>query len=100
MSRFAAGRLERGLNKQRSIRFIGERRRKIPPGESVRQHVADNLYAIRFKFFTLTQNVFTGWTIIAGETTVDATGETNAGFRNCRGPRPKRRPSCNCMCSD
>ena len=75
----AAGRLERGLNKQRSIRFIGERRRKIPPGESVWQHVADNLYAIRFKFFTLTQNVFTGWTIIAGETTVDATGETNAG---------------------
>ena len=61
------------------MRFIRERRRKIPPGESVRQHVADNLYAIRFKFFTLTQNVFTGWTIIAGETTVDATGNAFMG---------------------
>ena len=25
------------------------------------------------------QNVFTGWTIIAGETTVDATGNANTG---------------------
>jgi hypothetical protein len=32
------------------------------------------------KTFTFdAQNVFTGWTIVAGELTVDATGNTNAG---------------------
>ena len=50
------------------------------PGEGVWRHTTNNTYAFRFKFFTFNpQNVFTGWTIIAGETTVDATGETNAG---------------------
>ena len=38
----------------------------------------DHNYAFRFKDFTFNaQNVFTGWVIIAGETTVD--GDANAG---------------------
>ncbi len=50
------------------------------PGEGVWRHTIDNDYAFRFKFFTFNaQNVFTGWTIIAGETTVDETGNANAG---------------------
>ena len=50
------------------------------PGEGVWRHTTDNNYAFRFKFFTFNSlNVFTGWTIIAGETTVDATGNANAG---------------------
>src|SRR5207302_9477813 len=50
------------------------------PGEGVWRHTTDNAYAFRFKFFTFnSQNVFTGWTIIAGETTVDETGNANAG---------------------
>ena len=50
------------------------------PGEGVWRHTTDHNYAFRFKFFTFNaQNVFTGWTIIAGETTVDNTGDTNAG---------------------
>jgi hypothetical protein len=50
------------------------------PGEGVWRHTTDNNYAFSFKFFTFNaQNVFTGWTVIAGETTVDATGETNGG---------------------
>ena len=50
------------------------------PGEGVWRHSTDNAYAFRFKFFTFNaQNVFTGWTIIAGETTVDRTGNANAG---------------------
>ena len=50
------------------------------PGEGVWRHSTDNAYAFRFKFFTFNaQNVFTGWTIIAGETTVDETGNANAG---------------------
>src|SRR6266487_3755262 len=50
------------------------------PGEGVWSHTTDNAYAFRFKFFTFnTSNVFTGWTIIAGETTVDSTGNANAG---------------------
>ena len=50
------------------------------PGEGVWRHSTDNAYAFRFKFFTFnTSNVFTGWTIIAGETTVDNTGDANAG---------------------
>src|SRR5256714_6140044 len=48
------------------------------PGEGVWRHTTDHNYAFRFKFFTFNaQNVFTGWTIIAGETTVD--GDANAG---------------------
>jgi hypothetical protein len=50
------------------------------PGEGVWNHTTDHNYAFRFKFFTFnTSNVFTGWTIIAGETTVDRTGDANAG---------------------
>jgi hypothetical protein len=50
------------------------------PGEGVWRHTTDNNYAFSFKFFTFnSENVFTGWTVIAGETTVDATGETHAG---------------------
>jgi len=54
------------------------------PGEGVWRQATDNNtdnnYAFRFKFFTFNSlNVFTGWTIIAGKTTVDATGNANAG---------------------
>ncbi len=50
------------------------------PGEGVWRHTTDNNYAFRFKFFTFNSlNVFTGWTIIAGETTVDSTGHANTG---------------------
>ena len=50
------------------------------PGEGVWRHTTDNTYAFSFKFFTFNpQNVFTGWTIIAGETTVDSTGDANTG---------------------
>ena len=50
------------------------------PGEGVWSLVADHTYAFRFKFFTFnTSNVFTGWTIIAGTTTVNSTADTNAG---------------------
>jgi hypothetical protein len=50
------------------------------PGEGVWRHTTDHTYAFRFKFFTFNaQNVFTGWTIIAGETTVDETGNANTG---------------------
>jgi hypothetical protein len=54
--------------------------RSFPPGEGVWRHTTDNNYAFRFKFFTFSpQNVFTGWTIISGETTVDETGDANTG---------------------
>jgi hypothetical protein len=50
------------------------------PGEGVWRHTTDSNYAFSFKFFTFSpQNVFTGWTIIAGETNVDKTGNANAG---------------------
>src|SRR5438094_9184769 len=50
------------------------------PGEGVWRHTTNNNYAFRFKFFTFNpQNIFTGWTIIAGETTVDSTGNANTG---------------------
>src|SRR6266513_548551 len=49
-------------------------------GKGVWSHTTDNTYAFRFKDFTFNaQNVFTGWVIIAGETTVDETGNANAG---------------------
>ena len=49
-------------------------------GKGVWSHTTDHNYAFRFKFFTFnTSNVFTGWTIIAGETTVDKTGNANSG---------------------
>jgi len=50
------------------------------PGQGVWRLVGGNNYAFRFKFFTFnTSNVFTGWTIIAGELTVGATGNANSG---------------------
>src|SRR5712675_2787087 len=50
------------------------------PGEGVWSHTTDHDFAFRFKFFTFdAQNVFTGWTIISGETTVDTTGNANSG---------------------
>src|SRR5437867_4017690 len=49
-------------------------------GKGVWSHTTDNTYAFRFKDFTFnTSNVFTGWVIITGETTVDATGSANSG---------------------
>jgi hypothetical protein len=49
-------------------------------GKGVWSHTTDTTYAFRFKDFTFNaQNIFTGWVIIAGETTVDATGNANAG---------------------
>src|SRR5215470_5501338 len=46
------------------------------PAEGVWRHATDNTYAFRMKSFTFdAQNVFTGWTIIAGELTVDQTGD-------------------------
>ena len=49
-------------------------------GKGVWSHTTDSSYAFRFKDFTFNaQNVFTGWVIIAGETTVDETGNANAG---------------------
>jgi hypothetical protein len=49
-------------------------------GKGVWSHTTDSTYAFRFKDFTFnTSNVFTGWVIITGETTVDETGNANAG---------------------
>jgi hypothetical protein len=49
-------------------------------GKGVWSHTADSTYAFPFKDFNFNaQNVFTGWTIITGETTVDATGNANSG---------------------
>ena len=56
------------------------------PGEGVWRHTTDHNYAFRFKFFTFnSQNVFTGWTIIAGETTVDDDRRRQCGVRNRQG---------------
>jgi hypothetical protein len=50
------------------------------PAQGVWRHISDNNYAFRLKAFTFNpQNVFTGWSIIAGEITVDATGNANSG---------------------
>jgi hypothetical protein len=50
------------------------------PAEGVWRHIADNTYAFRMKSFTFNaQNVFTGWSIIAGELTVDSTGDVFTG---------------------
>ena len=49
-------------------------------GQGVWEHVSDNTYAFRLKAFSFNaQNVFTGWTIIAGELTVDHTGDVFTG---------------------
>jgi hypothetical protein len=50
------------------------------PGEGVWRHTTDNNYAFRIKAFTFNaQNVFTGWSIISGELTVDQTGDAFTG---------------------
>jgi hypothetical protein len=50
------------------------------PGEGVWSHTTDNNYAVRFKYFTFnTSNVFTGWTIITAQLTVDYTGDADTG---------------------
>ncbi len=50
------------------------------PAQGVWRRVSDNTYAFRLKAFTFNaQNVFTGWTIIAGEITVDQSGDGNSG---------------------
>jgi hypothetical protein len=49
-------------------------------GKGVWSHTIDSSYAFRFKDFTFNSSyVLTGWVIISGETTVDATGNANAG---------------------
>jgi hypothetical protein len=49
-------------------------------GKGVWSHTTASNYAFRFKDFTFNaQNIFTGWVIITGETTVDETGNANAG---------------------
>jgi len=49
-------------------------------GQGVWSHTTGSNYAFRFKGFTFNaQNVLTGWTIIAGEFTVDETGNAIAG---------------------
>jgi len=50
------------------------------PGQGVWSHTTGNTYAFRLKAFNFnTSNVFTGWSIVAGEITVDATGNANSG---------------------
>src|SRR5512132_3051416 len=50
------------------------------PGEGVWRHANDNTFAFRIKSFSFNaQNVFTGWSIISGELTVDSTGDAIAG---------------------
>jgi hypothetical protein len=51
------------------------------PGQGVWRHTTDNTYAFRLKAFNFnTSNVFTGWSIVAGELTLDATGNANSGL--------------------
>jgi hypothetical protein len=48
------------------------------PGEGVWRHSTGNTYAIRFKSFSFNaQNVFTGWTIIEHEVTLDSSGDAS-----------------------
>ena len=50
------------------------------PGEGVWRHTTGKTYAFRIKAFNFNaQNVFTGWSIIAGELTLDKTGDAFAG---------------------
>ena len=49
-------------------------------GKGVWSHSIDSTYAFRFKDFNFNSSyVLTGWSIISGTTTVDATGNANAG---------------------
>jgi hypothetical protein len=50
------------------------------PGEGVWRVVGGNTYAFRFKSFNFNaQNVYTGWSIISGELTVNAKGDAFTG---------------------
>ena len=50
------------------------------PAEGVWRNVGNHTYAFRMKSFTFNaQNILTGWSIIAGELTVDETGNTFTG---------------------
>src|SRR5215475_8859414 len=50
------------------------------PAQGVWRHSSDNTYGFRLKAFSFNaQNVFTGWSIIAGELTVDQSGNANSG---------------------
>jgi hypothetical protein len=50
------------------------------PAEGVWRHATDNTFAFRMKSFTFNaQNIFTGWSIISGELTVDQTGDAFTG---------------------
>jgi hypothetical protein len=45
-------------------------------GEGVWRHTTDNNYVFRLKSFSFnTQNVFTGWTIIQADVSLDSTGD-------------------------
>src|SRR6266480_6094336 len=49
-------------------------------GKGVWSHTTDSTYAFRFKDFNFNSSyVLTGWSIISGELTVDATGNANSG---------------------
>jgi hypothetical protein len=49
-------------------------------GKGVWSHTTDSTYAFRFKDFNFNSSyVLTGWSIISGELTVDATGNALAG---------------------
>jgi hypothetical protein len=49
-------------------------------GKGVWSHTTGHTFAFRFKDFTFNSSyVLTGWVIISGETTVDATGNSNSG---------------------
>jgi hypothetical protein len=49
-------------------------------GKGVWSHTTGHTFAFRFKDFTFNSSyVLTGWVIISGETTVDATGNATAG---------------------
>ena len=46
------------------------------PAEGVWRHATGNSYAFRMKSFTFdAQNVFTGWTIVQAEVSLDFTGD-------------------------
>jgi hypothetical protein len=45
-------------------------------GQGVWRHITDNNYVFRFKSFSFNaQNVFTGWTIIQADVSLDSTGD-------------------------
>ena len=68
-------------------------------GKGVWSHTTDNTYAFRFKDFTFnTSNVFTGWVIIAGETTVDETGNANSRPATVHIYDPNGNLTCESMC--